>query len=252
MRSAAPFYLKLVAPFLSEYPMSPETLEAINHLRSLKLSPKQIARQLGLRPAEVSAAIKQQAIDQAAEQGPVLPPLHSCTINELAAAMLLNRREVSPLDLSISEAGKTHVFVLRLDRGKYLLTAFLVDFWCLGIKDCFGPRKMQLNEYAFILENNRKKTGRPMIEISLEEAQSIVYGAVDYAQALGFKPHKDFERLKTHLGPRPDTLIPIAFGRQGKPFYEEGIDDDAGKVLATLRKNLSPDEFDYNLRHWGY
>ena len=140
--------------------MSPETLEAINHLRSLKLSPKQIARQLGLRPAEVSAAIKQQAIDQAAEQG--------------------------------------------------------------------------LDEYTFILENHRKQTGRSMIKISLEEAQSIVYGAVDYAQTLGFNPHKDFERLKTHLGPRPDTLIPIVFGRQGKPFYEEGIDDDSGKVSFKI------------------
>ena len=228
--------------------MSPETLEAILNLRSLQLSPKQIARKLGLRPADVSAVIKQQASNLVAEQGPMLPPLHSCVINELAAAMLLKRREVSSLDLSLPEAGKTQVFILRSDRGKHLLTGFLVDFWCLGVKDCLGPRKVKLEEYYFLLENTLEKTGRPMIEITLEEAQSIVYGVVDYAQTLGFKPHQDFEQSKAYLGPRPDTLIPIEFGRNGKPFYEQGIEDNVQKILTTLSNNLSPDEFDYRLK----
>lgn len=45
--------------------MDPEQQQAIAELRALKLAPKQIARKLGLKPAEVQAVIKQQA-EQAA------------------------------------------------------------------------------------------------------------------------------------------------------------------------------------------
>jgi transcriptional regulator with XRE-family HTH domain len=41
--------------------MTPEQIQEIARLRTLNLPPKQIARQLGLRPAEVSAAIRGQA-----------------------------------------------------------------------------------------------------------------------------------------------------------------------------------------------
>ncbi len=36
--------------------------------------------------------------------------------------------------------------------------------------------------------------------ITLEQAQAIVFGAIDYAADLGFKPHKDFQKTKKHLG----------------------------------------------------
>lgn len=37
-------------------------------------------------------------------------------------------------------------------------------------------------------------------EISLDQAQAIVYDAIDYANKLGFEPHKDFQQTKNHLG----------------------------------------------------
>ncbi|WP_421656838.1 hypothetical protein [Leptothermofonsia sp. ETS-13] len=39
-------------------PMTPEQIQEIVRLRSQNLAPKQIARQLGLRSAEVTAVIK--------------------------------------------------------------------------------------------------------------------------------------------------------------------------------------------------
>lgn len=45
--------------------MNPEQLEEIYRLRDRQVSPKQIARKLGLRPAEVSAAIRDRATTEA-------------------------------------------------------------------------------------------------------------------------------------------------------------------------------------------
>lgn len=71
--------------------MDPEQQQAIAELRALKLAPKQIARKLGLKPAEVQAVIKQQA-EQAALSRAVtgeLDPVVECLANADSAKTLL-------------------------------------------------------------------------------------------------------------------------------------------------------------------
>lgn len=63
--------------------MTPEQEQEIVALRDRKLTPKQIARKLGLRVSEVSAFIKQQAEQTAiarAEAGE-LDPIVECLVN---------------------------------------------------------------------------------------------------------------------------------------------------------------------------
>jgi len=70
--------------------MSPEQVQAITRLRALNLTPKQIARQLGLRPAEVNALLRQQAEEMTLSRTArgELAPLERCLINEPAAQSL--------------------------------------------------------------------------------------------------------------------------------------------------------------------
>ncbi len=75
--------------------MSPEQVQEIIRLRALNLSPKQIARKLGLRPAEVNDLLRQQA-----EEGTItrpakgkLAPLERCLINKKAAQRLLEPKK---------------------------------------------------------------------------------------------------------------------------------------------------------------
>ncbi|MGA1410568.1 MAG: helix-turn-helix domain-containing protein [Prochlorotrichaceae cyanobacterium] len=222
--------------------MSPEQLQAIADLRARNLSPKQIARQLGLRPAEVSAVIRQQAIVLAAEQGLTLPPLKRCIVNELAVKILLEKQESRGL-----EGGQAQLFVLRLDRMQYFVTSYLIDWWCLGLKNCFGPRKIDRADFEFMVQKSGENMLQEMVDITLEEAQSIVYGAIDYSANIGFQPHPDFEQAQKYLEPRPETLIPMEFGHNGKPFYFQGPYDEPHKILRTLEKNLGKDEFTYVL-----
>lgn len=48
-----------------------------------------------------------------------------------------------------------------------------------------------------------------------------------------------------HLGPRPEPLIPIEFGKDGKPFYFSGPYDNAEKIIKTLETNVGIENFDY-------
>ncbi len=63
--------------------MTPEQIAEIQRLRDRKVAPKQIARKLGLRPAEVKLAIQQQAAIQQQESiaKGELPPIEACFAN---------------------------------------------------------------------------------------------------------------------------------------------------------------------------
>lgn len=246
--------------------MTPEQTQEITRLRGLNLSPKQIARKLSLRPAEVMAVIRAQAEsaevsrlehlgdNQASQAG--LPRLVQCLINEGAARRLLNtdqrlqQPDINPKSKGPESdepgAGMANIFMARASSSdQYLFSGFLVDYWCLGVKDAILPQKMSKSKFERLIQQTQQKSGEPMCSITLQQAQSIVFGAVDYAAELGFKPHRDFEQAKTILGVRCETLPELKFGRNERPFYRSGISENPIKVLQTLRKNVGEDNFDF-------
>jgi hypothetical protein len=232
--------------------MTPEQLQEVANLRSLNLSPKQIARKLGLRPAEVTAAIRNQAEGTIQGGGrKELPPIEECLVNENAAKHLLERPQRKSLsgnkntEVENDGSGLAQVIVTRLERGQYLVSSYLVDYWCLGVKNTFGPRKMNRIKYLQLLDEVRQRFQQDMSEITLQQAQSIIFGAVDYAAKCGLEPHRDFERSKPQLGDRYETLIDIEFGRDGKPFYISGPYDNPHKILETLREHVGVNNFHY-------
>jgi hypothetical protein len=241
--------------------MTPEQIQEITRLRSLNLSPKQIARKLGLRPSEVTAIIKNHAIASGSERSSIahqkeqtkaLPSLEKCLINEKAAQQLLDSPEGkgrfgrSKDTESGGSSGLAQLYIVRSKGSdQYLVCSYLVDYWCLGVKDTFGPRKMNRQKYQQMLHHSRQNFDQDFREITLEQAQSIVFGAVKYAEQCGLKPHPDFERSKPYLGEPPETLLPIEFGRDGKPFYMCGPYDNPDKIIQSLRENVGEGNFHY-------
>jgi hypothetical protein len=220
--------------------MTPEQEQDITRLRSLNLSPKQIARQLSLRPAEVTALIQVQA--QGTQLIRELSPLHHCLIDEGAACHLLDRKSKKGKDES---RGLSQIFVTRIERSNYLISSYLVDYWCLGVKSTFGPRKMDARKYENSVRQAFDTFEEGFREISLVQAQSIIFGSLDYADRLGLKPNTDFERSKIQLGQRSEQLIEIEFGQNGKPCYVNGPYDNSDKIIDTLRRSVGDGNFDY-------
>lgn len=236
--------------------VTPEQIQTILQLREENVAPKQIARRLGLRPAEVSQIIRTQAAadpEKYSHPRP-LPPLKECLINTYAGDYFFPpsdrksqlkrlRRKLEKDDLG----GLAEIVVTRVDGHRYTTSSYLVDYWCLGVKDAFGPRRAETGFYAMLVEKIYAGFDQGYREISLEQAQAIIYGAVDYARQLGFEPHPDFERAQKHLGPRLDNLPQLTFGKDGKPFFINGPHDNPDKIIAILEQNVGPGNFDYVL-----
>lgn len=219
--------------------MTPEQTQEIIQWRDKKLSPKEIARQMGLRPAEVTAFLRDYA-----EQNPTaktLMPLLGCFINSSGVERLLKGDDRQGSE-ALTGGGLSELLVVRRESHRYEVSAFLVDYWCLGVKNALF-KKCDERKYELMLEKVEDTFGEPFTEISIEDAQAIVFGAIDYAATLGFQPHADFEKVKENLGVRLDNLQPIQFGRDGKPFYFCGPHDNQMKIIQTLKENVGDGNF---------
>jgi hypothetical protein len=231
--------------------METDRIQEISRLRSLNLSPKQIARNLKMRPAEVSEILRQQAATldlERAARGEVAP-LYNCVVNASAMMMLLDPN--APRD-RIEATGFAQVFIARSDRQQLAICSYLVDYWYLGVKDTFGPRKMDRFGYESLLRDLSHRFEESFVEVTLEQAQSIVFGALDYAAKFELEPHADFAQSKPHLGLRPDSLIPIEFGKDGKPYYINGPFDNPDKILAKLQKAVGAGNYHYTIGTGGF
>jgi hypothetical protein len=81
-------------------------------------------------------------------------------------------------------------------------------------------------------------------EITLQQAQDIIFGSIEYAVALGLKPHPDFAAAKDHLG-EWNHKTELEFGRDGKPFFMAGPYDNVNKIMRTLTQSVGTHNFDF-------
>ena len=144
-------------------------------------------------------------------------------------------------------SGLANVIITREQPdGRIVFGNFLVDIFCLGVKNCFVKANMTKSEYeAKFLAPTEEKMG-PFVDCDVALAHAVVYGAVDYARSLGFEPHPDYAKCRSFLEPkeRLGSLPYVEFGKDGKPFYISGPNDDAEYVLETLSQNVGEGNYD--------
>lgn len=157
-------------------------------------------------------------------------PLHECLINP-----------------SWEEKGLATIVVSRCQPdGDLVFGVYLVDILCLGLKNTFCNADLPLSRYKKDLVHGAYQDEDP-IECSPDMAHQIIYGAIDYARGFGFRPHKDFD-LSQYVLDEPESfeVIPeVEFGREGKPFYISGPDDDVPRILRQLESTAGHGKFDY-------
>jgi len=127
---------------------------------------------------------------------------------------------------------------------RFVVCSYLIDYWCLGLKDTRGEQKLNDIKYKQFVEMAYRGFPDGYQEITLEQAQAIVYGAIDYAAELGLKPHKDFQQTSSHLGSW-NGQPKLTFGKEGKPYFISGPYDNTTQILQTLRKNVGEGNFHY-------
>jgi hypothetical protein len=139
------------------------------------------------------------------------------------------------------------VFSRSLPDGHIALGAFLLDIFCLGVKDAFFAIVAR-DEYARRLSNwSRAENLQPMQPACFRK---LVEGGAAYAHELGFNPHVDYEAARQIFGDVQATACPTSFeyGHDGKPFYISGPHETATQVrtiLDHLERRLGPGNFNY-------
>ena len=135
------------------------------------------------------------------------------------------------------QSGLATIIVIRKNRetGQFSFVSFLVDVFCLGLKNALfqiGVDAGTVVDYIAIYPQS-------FTEIEYEECRGIVLGAIDYAKNLGFEPHDDWEKVKGFIEYDRPYMTNHEFGKNGKPFYIEGPDDNVEKIMQVLGKQPS-------------
>jgi hypothetical protein len=153
------------------------------------------------------------------------------------------------IEKSWRENGLTQLLVARIRAdGRAEIGFFLIDLWCLGVKD------------AFLYDDGTESAFRELITERLPEefrerlhpacAKKLVDGALAYAADLGFAPPRDYRKARRALSGLDASACPesFTFGRDGRPCYVKGphdTPDRVERVLAILSARRGADGFDY-------
>ncbi len=101
------------------------------------------------------------------------------------------------------------------------LGIFLVDTWCLGIKDtCFRPMDAEAFETIIAQLDDTS----PMASVDPSYARKLLRDAAAWAASIGFAPHRDFAAIERLFGDvKADACdATFQFGREGRPLYVQG------------------------------
>ena len=237
-------------PFGTLASMSDDELnEQVRALRTKGLSPKQVARALGIPPAVAARAIQAiAAADAARLPGPADRELRHCWVNAGWSAGLTVDGHPEWRDDYEPEPGQSGLVAVLIarDAGRSRLSVcgYLVDVYCLGVKNTVGPLPMNAGQCAEFTRQFFGGFDEPPIAAPLDLAQDLVFGGVDFARSLGLEPADGFEDVKDHLGSwcGPSS---IGFGCDGKPYYVAGPYDDADRVLRQMERAVGRDNFHY-------
>lgn len=156
-------------------------------------------------------------------------PVYKCLINE-----------------GWQEMGMATIFVIRqLPNLKYSFGTYLVDTFCLGLKNTICNAGVRYD----LIENLIGRCDQDLEEINYEDARSIVFGAIKFAEALGFKPQpssdwSDAQYIIEHDRPFESKF---EFGKNGKPVYIQGPDDNPHEIMAKLKNALPKQDLDISL-----
>ncbi len=181
---------------------------------------KRVAKQKAKRQAKRAILLRRDSKDptirlQGAEKWPVVQALVASEIWEEGIGYLVIMRQGPD--------------------GQLIFAAFLVDVYCLGVKNALwrtGTRQEYDDMVKHLSQSQRMRTITPACLVK------IVKGGVEYARAMGFSPHPDYRHAAMLLeGIDPSTCSEeFTFGRDGKPFYIQGPNETSSQAAAIMQR----------------
>jgi len=226
---------------------SEDLMGRVRALHARGNNPRQIARALGVPRTKVAPLVRTITAEEQANTPQ--RQIVGCWVSPGWSAGLTVHGHPDWPGLDAAESGTSGLASLLVAReqgpGRVRVCGYLVDVYCLGLKDFLGPRAMDRHGLAAFARSYFDAYDAPPLAAPIELAQHLVFGAVEYARNLGFEPAPGFlPAAAAHLGPW-DGPSAIEFGNQGKPFFVQGPRDDPNAVMETLERSVGSDNFHY-------
>ena len=127
------------------------------------------------------------------------------------------------------------------------LSSFLIDAFCLGIKDVMFE---SVESEVFEMYMDATDAGSPMVSVDPSYARKLLRDVAAWSQSIGFAPHRDFAAVERMFGDvsadASDAIF--RFGRDGKPVYIPGPSETAPLIrrrIGQLQKYLGDDGFGF-------
>jgi hypothetical protein len=146
--------------------------------------------------------------------------------------------------------GLANIFIARRHAsGNVTFCVYLVDTYCLGVKDTF----FNCNVPPEVLDDciGKGRNTFSMEEISYDLAHNIIFAALEYAGEYGFKPNKHFTSTTQYFLENDSDNIPLidiqCGTKDGRPLYvNNGYETlaQAEKIIRQLEKTAGKGNFD--------
>ncbi|WP_295456554.1 hypothetical protein [uncultured Thiodictyon sp.] len=162
-------------------------------------------------------------------------PIHECLVSE-----------------RLFETGLgTLIWSRRMPDGMLAITAFVVDVYCLGVKDALFKVASE-KAYENLIKPGLIATHKDQAWQAGEPAyaRKLLQGAIRYAEQMGFAPQGDYQNAKGIFGD-VDALAcstEFEYGRGGQPCYIRGpqeSDARAQRIVDQLLNNCGAGGFTY-------
>jgi hypothetical protein len=127
------------------------------------------------------------------------------------------------------------------------LSSFLIDVFCLGIKDVMFE---SVETEVFEMYIDATDAGSPVVSVDPSDARKLLRDLAAWSQSIGFAPPRDFAAVERMFGDvsadASDAVF--RFGRDGKPVYIPGPNDTVPLIrrrIEQLQKYLGDDGFGF-------
>ena len=197
--------------------------------RQKKLEEKKKKRKLVAKAATTGLALGHKALQFNQY------PIHECLVPE-----------------GLFETGLgTVIWTRRTPDGRIAISAFIVDVYCLGVKNALFTITSE-QEYENVIKRGTIEShgGQEFLSITPDCARKLIEGAVSYAAELGFTPHRDYQNAKGIFGNADSNACTETFeyGHEGKPFYMRGPNESvsqAKKIVEHLHRKFGEGGYHY-------
>ncbi len=115
------------------------------------------------------------------------------------------------------------------------LSSFLIDVFCLGIKDVMFE---SVEGEVFEMYLDATDAGSPMVSVDPSDARKLLRDLAAWSQSIGFAPHRDFaavERMFGDVSANASDAV-FRFGRDGKPVYIPGPNETAPLIRRRIEQ----------------